>query len=308
MRIAVVGAGAMGGVFGARLADRHDVVMVDVAVPVVEAISLGGLSLTEADGVERPRASVAATNEPVAGEPVDLAIFFVKTYATDSAATLAAPLIGPETILLTLQNGLGGAELLAKRFAHSPVVTGVTYESASTTGAGKVVSTSAGRTLVGPSDDGDPGPARLVAEALAGVGMNATASEQIDYEIWSKLALNAAVNPIAALTRLTIGGMGAPGPARDLLDRVVRETIAVAAAVGVEIDADSRIEEIHQGLARGGDGKGSMLQDIEAARRTEVDAVTGAVVRLAHEHGVEVPVSEALIALIKGYEIAHALR
>lgn len=308
MRIAIVGAGAMGGIFGAGLHEAgHDVLLVDVSGALVERLNGEGVTIERQDGERTAR--VPATTDPAGEAPADAVVFFVKGYHTAAAAELAAPLVGERTAVASLQNGWGNEETLAGRFGEQRVVAGVTYNSGTVRDLGRIAHTGVGATLVGPYAEGaSPEAARALAEALSGAGIETTATGDIRTEIWKKLILNAATLPTSALTGLSIAPLGEPGPMLDLVGEVAREATAAARAGGLEIDAGERVEAIEKLLARGGMGKASMLQDFEAGRRTEIDTVTGAVVREAERHGVDVPRNRALYALVVGYERAHGLR
>lgn len=307
MRIAIVGAGAMGGSFGARLAEAgQDVLLVDASPTVVDAVNSHGVSLIE-KGEERS-VELPATADPGGESPADAVIFFVKNYHTESAAQLAAPLVGVDTTVASLQNGWGNGETLAGIFDPARLVVGVTYHSATVLEPGKVAHTGEGPTIVGPYDTGGPARAEAFADALRSTGFEVDVSTQVRSEIWKKLMLNAATLPTAALTRLTAGALGEAGPMLDLVDAVAAEAVAVAQASGLAIDASERIESIHATLARAGSGKASMLQDVEAGRRTEIDVITGAVVREAERLGMDAPLNRALYALVTGLERGSGLR
>ena len=162
-------------------------------------------------------------------------------------------------------------------------------------------------TLVGPISGSDLSCAERVAELLRAGGFVADAVSGIGEEIWKKLVLNAATLPTAALSGLTAGQLASNERMLALIDDVTREAVAVAAKLGYSIDVNERIELIHAVLERVGDGKGSMLQDVEAGRRTEIDVITGAVVRAAAATGVDVPLHTALYALVRGLEHAKGL-
>jgi len=301
MRVAVMGAGAMGGAFGARLAEAgQEVLLMDVSPAVVASIEEHGLRLVE-QGAERS-VEVEVRADP-AGEPAaDFVLFFVKNYHTESAARLATPLVDAETTVVSLQNGWGNGETLAAFFDPSQLVIGVTYHSATVLEAGKVAHTGEGPTFVGPYGADTLERAEAFAATLRSTGFTVEVSTQVRTDIWKKLMLNTATLPTAALTRLTAGALGEPGSMLDLVDAVAAEAVSVANASGLEIDLDERLESIHATLRRAGSGKASMLQDVEANRRTEVDVITGAVVREAQRLGIEAPLNNALYALVVGLE------
>lgn len=307
MRIAIMGAGAMGGAFGARLAEaKHDVLLVDVSPDVVGAVERDGLRLIEND--EERTVTVGVTADPSSQPPADVVVFFVKNYQTESAARLAAPLVGPETTVASLQNGWGNGETLAGIFDPERLVVGVTYHSATVRGPGRIAHTGEGPTFIGPYVSDSLARADGLAAALRSTGFVVETTAGVRAEIWKKLVLNAATLPTAALTRLAAGKLGEPGRLLDLVDGVAAEAVAVARGGGYDIDLEERIESIHAVLERAGPGKASMLQDIEGKRRTELDVITGAVVREADRQAVDVPLNRALYALVGGLERGLGLR
>jgi len=293
MRVAVVGAGAMGGLWAARIgATGTPVTIVDVSEALVSAVKADGLSVQTGDAVETARPD--AVTDPSAVGPADVVFFFVKAQHTASAADMARPLVGPDTTVVSQQNGWGNA---------AQMVIGVTYHSATVLGPGRVAHTGQGPTVVGPYEDGGGlDRAKRVSALLCGAGIDTTVTPGVKTEVWKKLILNAATLPTASLTRLRAGSLGEPGPLLDLVDAVACEAVAVARAQGYEIDRQERLERIHTVLAGAGQGKGSMLQDVEARRKTEVEVINGAVVRAAERSGIDVPLNKAMVALIGGLE------
>jgi 2-dehydropantoate 2-reductase len=308
VRMAVIGAGAMGGMFGAVLATGGaDVTLIDVSQSVVERIGAHGV-VVRRGGTERT-VQVGASTDPHAVGPVDVVLFFVKCYHTEPAAQAARPLVGGETLVATLQNGWGNGDVLARHFDPARLIIGVTYHSGTTGGPGVVLHTNTTDvpTLVGPYEGRDTANAQKLADAIAAGGLSAQATPNIRSEIWKKLVLNSSALPTSALTRLTAGALGLDGQMTEVVNNLARETVAVGRAQGLEVDEDERIAAIHETLVGAGSGKASMLQDVENDRRTEIDVINGAVVRAAERAGVDVPLNRAMVALIKGYETAKGL-
>lgn len=311
MKVAIAGGGAIGGVWAARLAQQGaDVAILDVSRAVVDAISRDGLIVERAAGAGSGRdvVRVRATADPEAIGPVDAVWFFVKAQHTASAARLARPLAGPETVVVSQQNGWGNADVLAQTYAPERLVMGVTYHSATVVAPGHVRHTGQGPAYVGPYlDGGDLTPATQVAGLLTAAGLETAATSQVKTEIWKKLILNCATLPTSALTRLTAGAAGEPGPLLDLLDAIAAEAVLVAGTLGYDIALDERLERIHAILRNGGAGKASMLQDVEGGRKTEIEVVNGAVVRAAEEAGLgeRVPLNRAMVALVGGLERSY---
>lgn len=307
MRIAVVGAGAMGGIYGAGFTEGgQETVLVDVSSPLVEQLSAEGLSIDHKG--EQRIVRVHATSDVASVGPVDVVVFFVKCYHTAVAAEQSRPLVGDSTIVVSLQNGWGNGDDLARVFDPDRIVIGVSYHSGTVVSLGSVAHTGAGPTFIGPYLGSSLEASQPVADAIRSAGFEAVVTPDVRTEIWKKLTLNAAALPTAALTGLTAGETGKPDDVMiELVDELARETVAVACAQGYDLDPEERVEFIRALLLKAGPGKASMLQDIEAGRRTEIDVINGAVVRAAAEHRIEVPVNRAMVALVKGYERAHGL-
>jgi 2-dehydropantoate 2-reductase len=306
MRVAVVGAGAMGSIFGARFQQGGlETVLVDVAQPLVDTINANGVTVVRGDEEQVER--VPATTDPASAGTQDLVVFFVKCYHTAAAAELAAPLVGPETVVASLQNGWGNGDVLARTFDPGRIAVGVTYNSGTVLELGKVAHPGVGPTYVGPFADGSADGARQVASALEAGGLEAVVVEPIRQEIWKKLILNAATLPTAALTGMNAGALTAREEMHALVSETGREAVAVARALGYDIDPEERVEYIHGLLTKAGPTKASMLQDFEAGRRTEIDVINGAVVRAGEEQGVDVPLNRAFVALVKGWESMRGL-
>jgi 2-dehydropantoate 2-reductase len=306
MKIAVVGAGAMGSIFGAALArGGHDVILVDVAVPLVDQINAEGVSVVRGD--DRTTTRVQATSDPSTVGVVDVVVFFVKCYHTASAAESARALVGPDTIVASLQNGWGNGDVLAAAYPPEQVVIGVTYNSGLVVEPGVVMHPADQPTLVGAFADGETARAERLAQALELGGLAASVASPVQPEIWKKLILNAATLPPAALTGMNAGALAANEQMRELVTETAREATAVALALGYPIDPEERVDTIVALLERAGPTKASMLQDFEAGRRTEIDVINGAVVTAAAQQDVAVPLNRAFVALVKGWETMRGL-
>jgi 2-dehydropantoate 2-reductase len=301
MTVAVVGGGAMGGVWAAAIsATGRPVVVIDAAPAVVEAINTSGLIVESARGTQT--AHVRATTRPAEVGPVDVIFFFVKAQQTAQAADQTAPLIGPQTTAVSLQNGWGNADVLAQRIPPQQLVIGVSYHSATVLAPGHIAHTGTGPTFVGPYADAALGRADAVYGLLQSTGMEVTLTPDIRTEIWKKLILNSATLATSALTGLRAGNLDQGTRMRELIDALAAESVAVARAQGYEIDLDERLQRIHSILAGAGNGKASMLQDVEQHRKTEIEVINGAIVRAAERCGIPVPFNRAMVALIDGLE------
>jgi 2-dehydropantoate 2-reductase len=274
------------------------VLLVDVDHGVVAAIEADGVRL----GEETVRAAITA--DPSGEAPCDAVLVLVKTYDTAAAAALAAPLVGPDTTVATLQNGIGGADVLVEEFGAERVVTGVTYQGATVLAPGRIRHHMHGETWVGD----DLEAAAPLAEALTAAGQPTHALAPVAPRIWKKLCNNCMGNATAALTGMNAGQMVGDDAILALQRAIAREAVAVAHALGHELDLEDCIETNTAILRSSGDGRPSMLQDVEAGRRTEIDTLNGAIVRHADALGIDVPVNRALAALVAGWERARGLR
>lgn len=300
MKIALIGAGAMGGALAAEAAlAGHDVHIVDPFADLVGKIRRDGLTVHR--GSETLVARPAATTDPADVDGADLCVVFVKAQHTRAAAASVAAIRRPGTAVLSLQNGWGNADVLADELGTEGLLYGVTYNSCSVEGLGEVRHTGVGDTFIGAYGD-DNGASAEVAAALTSSGWATTVSPDVRTEIWKKLILNAATLPTAGLTGLAAGELGRSAAMAPLVERVAREAAAVAVAMGLAIEPDERVAAIFATLERAGSGKASMLQDIEAHRKTEVEVINQAVVRAGAAAGVPTPLNEALCELVFGLE------
>jgi 2-dehydropantoate 2-reductase len=300
--VVIVGGGAMGGAFASAIAQGGTAVaIVDPAPAVVEAITRDGLRVTSSEGERTTRVEIMPDAARVG--IADLVLVFVKAAHTRQAAATLPSLIGDHTVVVTLQNGWGNADVLAEHVPVERLLMGVTYHSATVVQPGQVRHTGRGMTFLGTYlTDGNLDAARTVAELLREAGLETTVSPGVRTEIWKKIVLNAATLPVAALTGLNAGQLGEPGPVRDLVDALASEATRVGQAMGFDVDVGERIARIHAVLEGAGSGKPSMLQDVESRRLTEIDVISGAVARLGAEMGVATPLASAMTALVHGLE------
>jgi len=298
MKVLILGAGAMGCLYGAAFHRAHcDVTLVDVSRAHIDAINAHGLELDTRAGIEHLPIQ-ARLPDQVEGM-ADLVVVFTKTFQTDDALAGVIQAIGPETYLLSLQNGLGNDRRLAARAAPERVLVGVSTLPSDLLGPGKVRSHGDGGSKLYPAFGGDPAFAGQVADLLTRGGLPASLEPAIHEAIWSKAIFNAAMNPLCALTRRTPGFLGAHAESRAMIHTVVEEGVATANAGGVPIAAQPIHDLTVVSVTDHADHEASMLQDVKAGRRTEIDAINGAIVEAARAAGIAVPVTETLWRLVK---------
>ena len=298
MKVLILGAGAMGCLYGAAFHRAGcEVVFVDVNQAHIDAINANGLELETRAGLEH--LPIPARRPEEIGGPVDLVVVFTKTFHTNAALAGIAPAIGPETWLLSLQNGLGNDRRLAAHAAEERVMVGSSAMPSDLVGPGKVRSHGEGSSKLYPAFGSDPALAREVCERLTQGGLPAALEPDIHGAIWSKAIFNATMNPLCALTRRTPGFLGAHEESRALIRALVDEGVAVANASGMAIRAQPIHDLTQVSVTDHADHEASMLQDVKAGRRTEVDAINGAIVEAARAAGVAAPLTETLWRLVK---------
>jgi 2-dehydropantoate 2-reductase len=303
MRIAVVGAGAVGGYYGARLAQAgHDVALIARGANL-EAIRTRGLRLRSAAG--ELVVSVRAESDPALVGPVDLVVLAVKTYSNPQALPLVPPLVGPGTAVLPLQNGVDSADQLAVLVGEAPVLAGTTYIGATLVEPGVINYVGTVRRIVFGEAFGErvvTGRVSRIREILAAADIQAEEAADSRVPIWEKFIFLA---PIAALTtaaRLPIGPAWAQPAFREAFDAAMAEVEALARHAGVPVAADVRAQKLRYLDVSPPTMRSSMMVDITSSRPLELDALVGTVVRRGRAAGIPTPVMAALYGVLKPFE------
>jgi 2-dehydropantoate 2-reductase len=303
MRICFLGAGALGSALGGSLAGNGaDVVLVDAWQAHVDAINRDGLTLRE--GGRDRTVRVRATTDAGAAGVADLVVVLVKSYDTRAAIEGARSVLGPQTRVLSLQNGLGHEDILADVVGRERVLAGKTYAGGVMLGPGHVIAGVQGKeTIVGELDGARSDRVRQVAEVFSAAGLATQVSDDIVATMWDKLLINVATGALAAITRLPYGALYGVPEVEACGLAAVAEGIAVAQASGVRLtwrDPRGPWEKARAGLPP--EFRTSMLQSLDQGRRTEIDYVNGAVVRRGERCNVATPVNRTLVACVKGIE------
>ncbi|WLH81754.1 2-dehydropantoate 2-reductase [Pseudomonas sp. FP2335] len=297
MRIGIIGAGAMGGLFGGRLAAAgHAVSFVEVSSQTIDAIRENGLHILgdETTVSVWPQIGVAAHFE----EPFELMLVFTKGFHTQVAMDNVRHLIAPSTWVLSVQNGLGNAELIAQVVSAERIIVGMTDFPAQRRSPGTIYSQGHGHVKIwsytgAPSDE-----IATIAQSFDEAGLNCAADANVQVAIWEKLAFNSVLNSICSVCGLTVGQVGRSEGGPALASAMAAEAVAVAAATGVLISNARIMAAIEHAFLNHSAHKPSMLQDIEAGRQTENAFIAGAIVKLGREHQVPTPVTESLYTLV----------
>jgi len=309
MRITVVGAGAMGASYGGHLARTgHEVALLDTWQDHVDAINRDGLRVDGVLGEHRIRlpASTAPTGVAMHGS-ADVAIVFVDANNTAKAAEVLAGLLAPDGFAITFQNGIGNVEKLQTALGPERVLGGSSMCSAASRAPGHVTLTHMGTTSVGELHGSDSPRVQAMLDALRGAGFEAEHEPNVMGLIWQKFVVNCATNAIAATTGLRGGEIVRLAELDAFQDRVLEEIMAVTRAKQIRLpypDIAAKVKaNCHKKF-----NKPSMLQHVEAGRRTEIEALNGALIREAQALGIPVPNNEALVALLKGRELHQQRR
>ena len=290
--ILIVGTGAMAGLFGARLGPHAQVTLLGTWKAGLEALTRDGIRLQENGSVVQ--VPVRATSNPAECEAAQIALFLVKSWQTQRAATMLAKCLAPQGVALTLQNGLGNLELLEAELGAQRVALGVTTVGATVLGPGRVRVGGSGATYVAPHPRLEP-----LVDLLQTAGFEVHPADNIESLVWGKLVVNCGINALTALLEVPNGELLARPGARAIMQEAAQETARVAEANGVNLPYPDPVEQVEGVASRTASNISSMLQDIRRGAPTEVDAINGAVVQMADRRGVPVPVNRTLWNLVR---------
>lgn len=300
MRIAVIGAGAMGSIYGGHLSQHNEVILVDTNQQVVEQINKNGL-LVDENGTSvsyQPKALCDTSEE----KPVDLVILFVKALFSRAALENNSALIGPDTRLMTLQNGAGHEDLLKEFVSEDRVIIGTTEDNGAVLGLGHVRRGGTGVTNVGMLTEDRDGFLTRLKENFDSCSFEVRIHENIQYLIWDKLFTNVSLSALTGVLQVDMGYIAADEFAWKLCCQLIHETILTAAAAGLEFDEEAVREKVRKTSLNNPQGCTSIRADLRDGRRTEVDTISGSVVRAAAKYGVDVPGHTFVVNLVHAME------
>jgi 2-dehydropantoate 2-reductase len=299
MQITIIGAGAMGSLFGGLLHRAGNAVtLVDVRAEHVAALKRRDLVIEEPDGTKLS-VRVPATTDAGSALSADLFVLFVKTPLTATALRPFAGRVPAHAMVLTLQNGIGNDDEIVRTLGKRvQVVLGVTAHGAVSLGPNAISHRSAGPTIIGLPDGQRTPELEAVATAFTEAGIATRTTRHIYEHVWQKLIVNVGVNALTALTDLPNGELFANAELAGLVRRLVSEASSVMRAEGVPAPPRDPVDFVRAVAEATKDDRSSMLEDVSAGRRTEVDAINGAVVRLGDRHGVDVTANRVVTALI----------
>lgn len=300
MKIAVLGAGAMGSIYGGHLSLHNDVYMIDKKQELVEKINADGLKLLEngEDTMYYPKAMLDSKD---LGE-VDLVILFVKSLFSKAALEENRHIIGEHTYLMTLQNGAGHEDILSEFVPKERIIIGTTEDNGAVLDNAYVRRGGKGKTNIGMLVPDTDEMLQRVKESFDSCGFDTHIYDNIQQLIWDKLFTNVSLSVITGVLQVPIGFIAADKYAWSMTVTLIKEALAVAKAMGLQFNEPEVIEKVRATSINSPEGKTSIYADLKAGRRTEVNTISGAVVRAAEKTGVDVPTHRMIVNMIHAME------
>lgn len=305
MKIAVVGPGAIGCLIAGFLKNRtkEEVWLYDKFEERAGHIKNNALKIEGLSGSHQINLNVTAKAKDIGA--CDLVIICVKSYSTEDACKDIKELVGGDTHVLTLQNGIGNVQILNDYFGPQNVIAGVTNHGSTLLGIGHVRHAGKGDTIIGKSDGKISAALKNVANILTKAGFETKISRDIDSVIWSKLIINVGINALTAITRLTNGRLVEYDEARQLMRSAVQEAARIVKRKRVKLAYDDPIQKAESVCKATATNVSSMLQDVTNKKKTEIDFINGAIVRQGKSLGIPTPVNEVLTNLVKTIEASY---
>ena len=307
-KVVVIGAGAIGGLFGGLLSEGNlDVTLIDVNRAHIDAISMNGLKIVGYGGDRF--IDIKATIDPKQVGVGDIVIVQCKAMHTENAVKNALPVFGDYTVVVSFQNGIGNEEVIAGIIGEQRVIGGLTAQAAIVEGPGVVRNYSDLPTYVGEIFGPDVGSLtpriEKIAQTFSAAGLNTHGSSNIRLDMWKKLLGNIGLSATSGTTDLASADMIKIPELAATIHCAVNEAAAVAAACGIEIPEAEKhkiLKKLTSTCAGTAESKSSLCADLRAGRPTEIDRIYGTVVRYGKEHGVPTPTLDTLIAIVRGME------
>ena len=290
----------MGSIYGGHLSLHNDVTLIDTNPKVIETVQQNGLKIEEngQENIYRPAAAISSEGM----EPVDLIILFVKALYSKAALSGNRNLIGPDTYVMTLQNGSGHEDILGEFVPQDHIIIGTTEDNGAVLGFGHIRHGGVGNTNVGMLTEDKENFLNRLKESFDSCGFNVRIHPNIQQLIWDKLFTNVSLSAVTAVLQVNIGYIAANEYAWKMTMALLHEAVETAHALGLEADEEKLAEKIKATSAGSPEGVTSICADIRAGRKTEVDTISGSVVRAAHKAGVPVPVHEFVVNTIHALE------
>jgi 2-dehydropantoate 2-reductase len=303
LKIVIIGAGAMGSLFAGYLAANGlDVWAFDIWKEHVAAIQKNGLQMTRTSGSRRVR--LHATSDPAEPGQADLAVVFVKHGTTREAVRNALPMIGPRTLILTLQNGIGNVEILQEIVPDEQICFGLTTLTSELLGPGRIEESFQGRgeTFFWPLTGNVDSRVSEVGRLFNAAGIHTEISSDVQLRIWKKLVVNACYNTLAAILRLKVGDIIDRPDIWPLMNGIVGEITLVARQKGIPLAQKEALGFLKQVGEEARPHVPSMLVDVSRKHKTEIECLNGAIIREARHLGIPAPFNQAVYAIVRVIE------
>lgn len=302
MKIGFVGCGAIGSCYASRLLKAHEVCVLDTFAPVIESVKKNGILVDDClpgtgTGETHAFYPAVATTDPKEIGVCDLVIVFVHYQYLESAMRNALPMIGKDTMVLCLQNGLGNYDEIIKVVPEEQVIIGNTAFGATPVAPGHVKNTGYGVTNMG-SLKAPIEKVEKIADGFRAAGLEVNVHENVMNAIWHKLLANVAINGMSALLETKNGFVDGNQYAHEAARMLVEEAIKVANATGCTLDHDAELEHAYEVSRDTDETISSMVQDVQRHRETEIRIITGAVCRLGREYGIPTPCNDLMLNLV----------
>ena len=300
MKIAVLGAGAMGGLFSGYLSTANDVTVIDVNSELVAAIDKDGLRIREPEGTERVYRP-AAVKDTKDFAPVDLVVIFVKSMFSQSALQANKSIIGPNTYLMTLQNGSGHEDVLLQFVDRAHIIIGTTQHNASVLSSAEVYHGGSGHTTIGCLT-GDLNRLQPIADAFSASGIAASVSADVQKMIWSKMFTNVTASALTGALQVPLGFIVQNEHAWKMCQMLLQEAVAAANADGMGFVYEETLAAVRAVCENAPNGLTSIYADLRDGRKSEVDTISGSVLKAGRRNGTPTPSHAFLVQMIHAME------
>jgi len=289
-----VGTGALGSLFGGLLTEAgHDTLLLGRYGQISELQNLRIKTMNNERNV-----AVRTTRDPMMLADSELLLFTMKSYSVDDAIRQLPAELFDDCIILALQNGIGHLERMRNVIQNGIILAGVTYQAATLIQTGYVIHAAVGPTVLGPLDTGGRVAAESAAEALTAGGVSSKVADDINRELWIKLLINAAINPLAAITGMKNGDLVNDPEVMNMMWAVIKEGSSVCEKLGIHIGREDVFQRVIEVAETTAGNSSSMLQDVTKGQKTEIEAINGVIVENGRRLGVETPVNEKLLSRV----------
>jgi len=300
MKIAVIGAGAMGSIYGGHLSQHNEVYLLDTNQSVVEIINRDGVILQE-NGDDVSYHPIAVTSTEEIGK-VDLVIIFVKSLYSKAALSCNQGMIGEQTYVMTLQNGGGHEDIISEFVSKDRIIIGTTEDNGAVLAPGYVKHGGSGKTNIGMLVEDSNEYLEKLKETFDKCGFVTIIHENIQELIWSKLFTNVSLSVLTGILQVNMGYIAQNAHAWFMTECLVKEAVEVSKGLGIEFDEVEILEKIKNVSLNNPNGYTSIYADLRDGRKTEVDTISGYVVKASKKCGVPAPTHEFVVEMVHAME------